>query len=284
MRYIFNNLLVLLGSYVSGSAMHLAFSVAGVVFLGMPTIGKLSAYSLAMAQKAGVAPELAALLAIATACLLGVAFAWLFVKVSADSFAVIGLASILASEALLRSWDRVTNGSLGLAGLVRPDWLKDITTFVVFAAVIALIVLFLEWVLLRTWVGRALRAYREDEVSIQAMGVNIKRVVQNLIILGGVGMGLAWIIFVWKVQLVTPDDSGINFLIELLTLTILASRPLIRDLVLAATFVYLMPEFLRFFNFSAAVFAQARIIAYALILIILILRVSDKLIPSKRRI
>lgn len=284
MRYFLNNLLVLLGSYVSGSAMHLAFSVAGVVFLGMPTIGKLSAYSLAMAEKAGVAPEVAGLIALVVAGLVGVGFAWLFVKVSADSFAVIGLASILASEALLRSWDKVTNGSLGLAGLARPEWLKDIAMLVVFAAVIALAVLLVEWILLRTWIGRALRAYREDEVVIQSMGVNIKKVVQNLIVLGGVGMGLAWIIFIWKVQIVTPDDSGINFLIELLTLTILASRPMIRDLVLAATFVYLMPEFLRFFNFSAAVFAQARVIAYALILIILILRVSDKLIPAKRRI
>lgn len=39
--------------------MHLVFSVAGIFFLGLPTVSKISAYTLAILEKNGVDPIVA---------------------------------------------------------------------------------------------------------------------------------------------------------------------------------------------------------------------------------
>lgn len=284
MGYIYTIILAFLGTLISAIALHGSFSLAGIFFLGVPVTMKMAIYTLAIAEKAGLAPEIAFLLAVIASALVGLIFAILFVKLSADSFAVLGLAALLASEALLRSWDGVTNGILGIAGIARPELLSSLQSLTIGVAIVAGVLLLFQYVFLQTWLGRAVRAYKQDEVSLEAQGIPTRRVGQLLILITSVISALAGIFLAWRIQFIDPSVAGLSMLIEVLTVSILALRPSVRALALAALFVSFFPEILRFLSLPTSVMGYARLLLYSVVLLILIRKLAPKLSTANRTI
>lgn len=131
MGYIFTILTTFWNTVVSGVAMHLVFSVSGIFFLGLPTVSKVSAYTLAILEKNGVDPITAFFIATAVSVTVGVAFAFISLRVNTESLAAISIGSILATEAVLQSWDSFTGGVLGISGIARPEMMSSLTSVMV---------------------------------------------------------------------------------------------------------------------------------------------------------
>jgi len=284
MGYLYTIILAFLGTLISAVALHGSFSLAGIFFLGVPVTMKMAIYTLAIAERAGLAPELAFLLALLSSIAVGVIFAFLFVKLSADSFAVVGLAALLASEALLRSWDGVTNGILGIAGIARPGFLPSLPSLVIAVGVVAAVLLLFQYIFLQTWIGRAVRAYKENEISLEALGLPTKKIAQPLIVITSVIASLAAIFQAWRIQFIEPGVAGLPMLIEVLTVAILALKPSIRAIVLASLFVSFFPEILRFLHLPTTVMGYARLLLYSVVLLILIRKMAPRLATANRSI
>ncbi len=284
MGYLLTILANLSGSILSGVGLHLVLSMAGIFFLGYPTIFKIAAYTLAISEKAGLGPELSMLLALAVSLLAALFFCKLFIKVSGDSFAVLGLASILAMEALTRSWDSLTNGVLGIAGIRRPEMMTSLSSLVFAVGFFALIFFTAEYLILKTWIGRALRAYKENEIALQSIGIPTQKLGQKMLLLTSMLGAIAACFFTWRVQFLDPSAFGIPLLIEFLTFAILALKPKMRSVAFSAAFVVLIPEILRFFNFPSAILGYTRILIYALILMVLIRKLSSTFIVTRNSI
>ena len=127
-----------------GAGMQLVFSQTGIVYLGMPATAATAAYVLAIAEKFGMNPWLALVLALIAGLLIGLIYSYFYLKLSADAFTVLSFASISAMMALFDSWESVTNGTLGIVAIRRPAGFQNLLSLTLFVFVLAvLIVLFL---------------------------------------------------------------------------------------------------------------------------------------------
>lgn len=269
---------------ISSVGIHLVFSLGGIFFLGMPSVVKVGAYTIALAEKQGMSGGVSFFIALSISFLCGLMFAWLFMKVSADSFAVLSLASILAIEALLRSWDTVTNGVLGISGIKRPDLFSTLPSLAIGIIVVVIVLFLMEFILLQTWIGRALRAYKQDEISLQALGVPTMKLAQAAILIASILAGISGIFMAWHIQYIDPMISGIPFLIEVITIGILSLKPKVRSVALMTLLVIVLPESLKFIDFPTSVFGYMRTFSYSIVLIFLILKLSKQQYITKRNI
>jgi branched-chain amino acid transport system permease protein len=113
--------------------------------------------------------------------------------------------------------------------------------------------------------GRSLISVREDEVAAQAMGVNIARVKVLAFMLAAFLAGCAGGLMAHQPGLIlNPKDAGFLRSFDYVLMTVLGGRGSVTGVMLAATILTMLPEWLRDFD-------QFRLIAYALLLITMML-------------
>lgn len=284
MGYFLTILSFFFNTLIEGVAIHMVLSLAGIIFLGVPTVVKASLYALAIAEKAGITPEISFVIALLVSIVVGLLFGYLFTRVSPDSFAVLGMASMLALDALIKSLDKVTNGVMGISGVARPGWMSDLAGVAIATVVAGVICLGIEAVLLQTPFGRRMRAFKEDEITLQSLGLNTKRFSRKVIVITSILLSIAASLFLWRIQFLDANFGGVAFLVFILTLGILAVKPKLRYVVLGAAVVSFLPEILRFFQFPSSLMGYIRDLLYALFLILLIHQLHTHFITSRRTI
>lgn len=112
-------------------------------------------------------------------------------------------------------------------------------------------------------------AVREDEVAAQAMGVNTTRVKVNAFVLGAFFAGVAGALYAHFEQSIAPTSFNFIRSFDFVTMVVLGGLGSITGSVLAATVLTALPEVLR--SSLGSQFNQYRLVAYALLLIILML-------------
>jgi len=113
---------------------------------------------------------------------------------------------------------------------------------------------------------------REDEVAAQAMGVNTTQVKVNAFVLGAFFAGVAGALFAHFDQNVTSTSFGFVRSFDFVTMVVLGGLGSITGSVLAAVVLTALPEILR--NSLSSLgpqFNQYRLVAYAILLIVLML-------------
>ena len=282
MGYIYTLLLLLSQELLGSVGIHMIMSLSGIVFLGFPALLIVIRYTLAIAEKSGFDPWLATLMGLVASLVMSVFFIALHRRLSMDSFIVVGLSSVLAFQALASSWTEVTNGVLGLGGLPRPALFSSLPALTALGLSFALFALLFEWVLLKSPLGRQLRGFKEAPLVISSLGISKNHLSSFVFIVGGIFFSLSGFLFVWQTQFLDPRVGGLPLLVEVLTVGILAQRPYISHVIAASIFVLLLPETLRFLDLPATVFAQARVMIYSGLLIVLIYFFKDKITLSNR--
>ncbi len=113
--------------------------------------------------------------------------------------------------------------------------------------------------------GRAMLSVREDEIAAQAMGVNIARQKVLAFVLAAFFAGAAGGLFAHESGvIISPKDAGFQRSFDYIIMTVLGGRGSISGVMLSATILTALPEFLRDFE-------QYRLIVYALLLISMML-------------
>lgn len=263
-----------LGEFVGvGSGAFLTFSLSGISFLGFPVANLFGAYAVAIARREGLSVPLAILATVAVAGIVGFAYARMYRRLSPDAFAVFSLASLLAADALVRSWDSVTGGVLGIS-VSRPDFARSVTDLLLVESVFAICVIALLGLILRSPLGRSLRALRESPTVLDSLGTDAKSAGSAAIFLACVLAAVAGMFAAWRLQFVDPGFANVITLVQGLTIAILSLRPRLRWFLGATVFTTLLPEVLRFFALPSALVGHARVMMYAMTLLILLLVMS----------
>ena len=117
--------------------------------------------------------------------------------------------------------------------------------------------------------GLSFLSVREDEVAAQAMGVDTTRVKVQAFVLGSFFAGVAGALFAHYEQGVSSSSFGFVRSFDFVTMVVLGGLGSITGSVLAAILLTALPEILR--SSLGADFNQYRLVAYALLLIILML-------------
>jgi len=113
---------------------------------------------------------------------------------------------------------------------------------------------------------------REDEIAAQAMGVDTTRVKVSAFVLGAFFAGVAGALYAHYEQSVLPTSFGFIRSFDFVTMGVLGGLGSISGSVLAAVLLTALPELLRSsLGQLGAEFNQYRLVAYALLLIVLML-------------
>jgi ABC-type branched-subunit amino acid transport system ATPase component/ABC-type branched-subunit amino acid transport system permease subunit len=168
---------------------------AGLVSLGQAALYGLGSYVAAwLAVRRGV-PFLPAMAAgILVAALFGAALAYPTVRVRGVYLAVITIAFGLAFQNILVEWLPVTGGTQGLIGIPRGQVFGILLTRPIYYWVIAgcLIVAFIiQYNVIHSRYGRAMRAISQSENAARALGINITGIRTLAFVLSATLAGLA---------------------------------------------------------------------------------------------
>lgn len=149
-------------------------------------------------------------------------------------------------------------GALGFGGVPKYTNLFWVYTILTITVVVA-------YRLKISSIGRAMISVREDEIAAQAMGVNISKQKVLAFVIAAFFAGVAGGLFAHEPGVIlSPKDAGFQRSFDYVIMTVLGGRGSITGVMLAATLLTALPEFLRDFE-------QYRLIVYALLLVIMML-------------
>jgi len=175
---------------------------------------------------------------------------WVYLAMATLGFGEVVRVVILNTE----SW---TGGALGLNGIPQlTEWWH-----IALAVALALAVLFR---LLRSKVGRAFEAIKEDETAAGLMGIDVNNTKMLAFVLGALLAGLAGALNAHLTFFIGPNEYGFDRGVEILTMTILGGIGSLAGPGAGAVILTLLPEMLRAFN-------DFRLVINGVILVLIVL-------------
>ena len=151
-----------------------------------------------------------------------------------------------------------------------------------FALFFVLLSAWISWSLQESRIGRAWTALREDETVAEAMGINIVRAKLNAFIVGAILAGFAGALFAAKLGSVFPSSFELLVSIIILVVVIVGGMGNIPGVAVGAVVLIgvlggpQVPGLL-------AEFAEFKLLIYGVLLVFMMLRKPEGLVPSVRR-
>jgi branched-chain amino acid transport system permease protein len=229
---------------------------AGQISLGHGAFFAVGAYAAAILMDRWALPyPLTLPIAAAVAFVLGLALGVPAMRLRGLYLALVTLAIAIFLVPLLKRFEEVTGGSMGLtlakpappawSGLAEDQWLYFLTLAVAGAAFL------LAGSLLRSRVGRALHAVRDNEIAAEVMGVRLSFYKTLAFAWGAMFAGAAGCLYTWVIGFVSPDSFTVNLSITLLAGLVVGGLGTMSGPVLGALFVMFVPSISQEINDAA---------------------------------
>ncbi len=154
-----------------------------------------------------------------------------------DYLAIISLAFMFIVKSVIENLE-IVGGPRGLSG--QPDWANLPTVF--------LWTIICIWVInnfVRSTVGKALNAVRDDEMAAEAMTVNTRRTKMTAFLFGAFWAGVAGGLFAHVLRYVNPSTFGLQKLAEVLAMVYLGGLNSVYGSIVGAVSLSLLSEALR---------------------------------------
>ncbi|SDJ35466.1 branched-chain amino acid ABC transporter permease [Nonomuraea jiangxiensis] len=194
-------------------------------------------------------------LAAGVAFLLGLAFGVPAMRLRGLYLALVTLAMAIFLAPLLKRFEELTGGSMGLtlakpappawSGLAPDQWLYFLTLVVAVAAFL------LAHSLLRSRVGRALHALRDNEIAAEVMGVRLSSYKTLAFAWSAMFAGAAGCVYTWVIGFVSPDSFTVNLSITMLAGLVVGGLGTLFGPLLGALFVMFVPSISQDINDAA---------------------------------
>jgi branched-chain amino acid transport system permease protein len=244
-------------------SLNLVLGYTGQLNLGQSAFFAIGAYvSTILIKSYGWNFWLAALVAVGSAGLLGLALAAFAVRLRGHYLAIASLGFAVITYQVLLNWENVTQGVRGIYGIMPP--VANLAALFYLVAGIAVLVYFLLDNLVRSPVGETLRAIREDEVSAASLGVNGAIWKAFAFGLGAAIAGLAGVFYPGFVGTLVPDAFNIVESFTMLAMVIVGGMGTMIGPVIGAIVLTFLPEVLRGFG-------ELRLMIYGLALTLVVL-------------
>jgi branched-chain amino acid transport system permease protein len=207
--------------------LQLEFGFTGLLNFGQVAFMAIGAYTMAiLVVKAGWSTWLAAPLAVAASALAGVLLGLPSVRLRADYFAIVTIAFSEIVRYIAMNEQSLTGGSQGTIALgdvgeaaqYNGQWerfqgwvearlhVSNDVAMLVIVWLVAILLLALVWLAVRTPWGRVLRAIREDEDAAASLGKNAFSYKLQALAIGSALGGVAGLFYAWQFSFFSPDD------------------------------------------------------------------------------
>ncbi len=276
MNYILHILVNSITYGIVAIGLNLVVGVTGLASFGHAAFAGVAAYTTALLSNyVGLSPWLGLALGILIAGSIGILVGAVALRLRGDYLALATFALGLLAACVARNWVSVTRGPLGLPGIpslsVANHDLISPLEFLPVPVLCLAAVLAVTACIMRSPLGRVLRAIREDETAAMTCG---KDTYGAKVKIFGVGAGIAGIagsLNAHYVRFVSPDSFSITETILVLLMVILGGLGSFWGPLVGALLLTLVPELLRFVGLPTGSAPYARQILYGLILITLML-------------
>lgn len=253
------------------------FSVAHAVFYG---VGAYAAATVALSYSNSFL--LATLAAMIVSGVVAFLLAVPVLRVRGEYFVVASIGFQIVASTIFVNWNSVTGGMGGLAGIPAPTLLGwQISSPVDFALLSLLGVAFVLAVvtaLVRSPFGRALQAFRDDEIAAIALGKDpvILRVVVTTI--SGALAGIAGSIYAFHISFVNPESFTLDYSVLLLAMVVIGGASSITGPIIGAIFITAFPALLTFLNIPNQYVGPMEQVIYGGAIVILMLFWPDGIV------
>lgn len=260
---------------------------AGQISLGHAGFAGIGGYACALAPVyLGIHPALAAVLG---AVVSGVV-AWLvgkpilrlkgyYLAVATLGFGIL-VSMVLSNEPQITGGpDGIAVADLGLYGVLR-DWgiaVSRVQFWYAFSGLVLFVGVWLALNLQESPTGRALRALHGSEVAASTVGVNVAEAKLTAFVISAIYASFAGSLLALQNRLITPDVAGFMHSIEMVTMAVLGGLGSVFGALLGALILTVLPQVL-------TVFAEYEQLMLGLVMMLVMIFMSDGLLPSIARL
>lgn len=193
-----------------------------------------------------------------------------------DYFIIITLGIQVAISSVMNNWQRVTRGPLGIPG-IPPIKILGISfdskiSFLLLSLFFVGVVWFLLNNITRSPFGRVLIALSEDEIFTKSLGKDVYKAKIISFTISAMFASVAGVLYAHYISYIDPTSFTINESIFILSIVIIGGMRNLWKIALAAVFLVLLPEALRFVGMPNTIAANMRQIIYGAILILVIFK------------
>ena len=281
MEYLLHLLILICIYTILSQSLSLVSGYSGQISLAHAGFYGIAAYTAAlMSVNYGTAPLSNMLLALLLSGIIAFVVAKVAVKTVDDYFVIITLGIQVVMFSIMNNWQTVTNGPLGIAGiptftlfgiLVESKW-----AFLLVSAFFTTLVWFVLCNLMKSPFGRVLKGLSEDEVYTGSLGKNVAQAKVVSFVISGMLASIAGVLYAYYVSYIDPTSFTLDESIFILSIVIIGGMQKLWKIFLAAAFLVLLPEALRFIGLPSSIAANIRQIIYGLALILVIYSKSNK--------
>ncbi len=255
-------------------SLNLISGVCGQISLGHIAYYGIGAYTSALLTvNFGIPVWIGFIAAFLMAMVFGLFIAIPTLKLSGGYLSILTLSFAEVIRLILLNWTDVTRGAMGILNIPLPSFfgfeLRSSNSYFIMVALVAIIIYIAMSNLINSKFGRNLKAIRDDELSSEAMGINIYRTkVIAFFVSAGIA-GLAGAFYAHYMRFIDPTSFISDESTVILSMVVLGGMGNMLGSVLAAVILTVLPEVLRSFS-------DYRMLVYGAVLVVMMLaKVTD---------
>ncbi|MCO5164132.1 MAG: branched-chain amino acid ABC transporter permease [Mesorhizobium sp.] len=233
-------------------SMGLVLGFVGQINLGQAAFVAISAYTCSiLRQRYGVDFWLAAPVALAAVVIIAALVGLLTLRLKGPFFILVMLAFAEITRLVIANWQDVTNGPLGLKGIMPPEPILGLSfetkrSFYFLALVVLAVCLLALWRLVRSRTGRMLIAVREDELLAEFVGIPVMRSKVIGLCIGAFVAGLGGLLLGPFLSILAPSQFTLFASVDMIVMVVVGGVGTLVGPLIGAVFLVYVPEYLSF--------------------------------------
>ncbi len=269
-----------------GLSTNLLVGIVGIFSVSQAAVFGVGAYIVAFLLMHTPVPFIAAIPIAALLCIgLNILVTLPSLRVSGDYFVVTSFGIQLLATAVFTNWTGGTGGANGLPGVPAPiilghEFIEPMEFMALTSIGMGLGCLGF-WLIMRAPFGALLRAIREDELAVAALGKSVLRAKVGAAALAGAFAGSAGGLYATFLSFVDPSSFDLDASIFLLTMVVVGGARTLAGSVLGPFVLLALPQILALIDIPTSIAAAARQLIYGLLLIVFMLFRPQGLLGEK---
>jgi branched-chain amino acid transport system permease protein len=274
MNYIYHLLVILSVYLLLAYSLNILVGYSGLLSLAHAAFYGIGAYTSSLIViNLGYNFVVAIIIAIIINILLSFLLSFPALRLRGDYFMLTSLSFQILTTNILSNWVSLTNGPLGMTGIPRP--VIGTVTFstgpAFITAVIPVLALCLVATvfLLKSPFGLTLKAVREDEIAMAALGKRVYRIKIHAFVASSGLAAVAGGLYAAYATFIDPGTFSLSESLFVLAMVLIGGSGNLKGPLVGAVVVIGFPEMLRFLEIPSTLAANIRLVIYGALLVIL---------------
>lgn len=285
MEYLLHILILIVIYIILAQSLNLIAGYSGMVSLAHAGFYGIGAYTTAiLSVNYSLSFFITLPLAMIISGLLALIVSVIALRTVNDYFIIITLGIQVVIFSVMNNWMGLTRGPLGIPGIPPISLFgfefNDKIPFLILSLVLAGIVFYLLNNITSSPFGRVLKALSEDEIFTQSLGKDVYKAKITSFTIGAMFAAIPGVLYAHYISYIDPTSFTIDESIFILSIVIIGGMRNLWGSAIAAAFLIILPEALRFLGMPNNIAANMRQIIYGAILIIAMFKYSKGFIQE----